>query len=160
MANRIGQSFLSDPEKVGVFSKGLNAQAAELNGWLDHSAEMRGVHDFHPLPSWHAEPDASRVPTRTAEFGPLTFQNDDALLDRLGPERVGKIKLFHSESNRLFRVQDRGTLYAYEIVNFVDGKRSQGEIRDAVAAEYGPITLDVVADYLKACEEAKIVAFR
>lgn len=150
----------SDPEKVGVFSKDLNAQAAELNGWLDHSAEMRGVHDFHPLPSWHAEPDASRVPTRTAEFGPLTFQNDDALLDRLGPERVGKIKLFHSESNRLFRVQDRGTLYAYEIVNFVDGKRSQGEIRDAVAAEYGPITLDVVADYLKACEEAKIVAFR
>jgi len=57
-------------------------------------------------------------------------------------------------------VQDRGTLYAYEIVNFVDGKRSVGEIRDAVAAEYGPIPLAVVADYLKACEEAKIVAFR
>jgi len=33
-----------------------------------------------------------------------------------------------------------------------------GEIRDAVAAEFGPIPLDVVADYLKALEEAKIVA--
>jgi hypothetical protein len=56
------------------------------------------------------------------------------------------------------RAQDQGELYAYEIVNFVDGKRSVGEIRDAVAAEFGPIPLDVVADYLKALEEAKIVA--
>ena len=61
---------------------------------------------------------------------------------------------------KLFRVHGRGALYAYEIVNFVDGKRSVGEIRDAVAAEFGPIPLDVVADYLKACEEAKIVALR
>ena len=76
-----------------------------------------------------------------AEFGPLTFQNDDLLLDRLGSERMEKIKLLDSGSNRLFNVQDRGALYAYEIVNFVDGKRSVGEIRDAVAAEYGPIPL-------------------
>jgi hypothetical protein len=61
-------------------------------------------------------------------------------------------------SDRLLRAQDLGELYAYEIVNFVDGKRSVGEIRDAVAAEFGPIPLDIVADYLKACEEAKIVA--
>jgi hypothetical protein len=81
-------------------------------------------------------------------------------LDRLGRQRMAKIKLLNGGSDRLLRVQDRGTLYAYEIVNFVDGKRSVGEIRDAVAAEYGPIPLDVVADYLKACEEAKIVVFR
>ena len=56
-----------------------------------------------------------------AEFGPLTFQNDDLLLDRLGSERMEKIKLLDSGSNRLFNVQDRGALYAYEIVNFVDG---------------------------------------
>jgi hypothetical protein len=80
------------------------------------------------------------------------------LLDRLGSERVGKIKLLDSGSNRLFRVQNREALYAYEVLNFVDGKKSLGEIRDAVAAEYGPIPLGLVADYLKACEEAKIVA--
>jgi hypothetical protein len=57
-------------------------------------------------------------------------------------------------------VQDRGALYAYEIVNFVDGKRSVGAIRDAVAAEFGPIPIDVVVDYLKVCEEAKIVTLR
>ena len=105
-----------------------------------------------------AEPDAGRVPARVGEFGPLTFQNDDVLLDRLGAERVAQIKLLSGGSSRLFRVQDRGALYAYEIVNFVDGKRTIGEIRDAVSAEYGPIPLDVVTDYLKACEEAKVIA--
>jgi hypothetical protein len=79
------------------------------------------------------------------------------LLDRLGSEHFAKIKLLSGQSTRLFHTQDRAALYAYEIVNFVDGKRSVGEIRDAVAAEYGPIPLDVVADYLKACEEAKVV---
>ena len=150
----------SDAEQVAAFNKDLAAQAGMLNGWIDRSAAIHGGRAFPQLPPWHGEPDASRVPVRTAEFGPLTFQNDDVLLDRLGSERMGKIKLLDSESNHLFRVQDRGALYAYEIVNFVDGKRSVGEIRDAVAAEYGPIPLDVVADYLKACEEAKIVTLR
>ncbi len=147
----------TDVRTVGVFNKDLDAQAAMLNGWIDKAAAIRGAHSFPALPPWQGQPDASRIPTRTAEFGPLTFQNDDVLLDRLGSERMAKIKLLNSAGDRLFRVQDRGALYAYEIVNFVDGRRSVGEIRDAVAAEYGPIPLDVVADYLKACEEAKIV---
>jgi hypothetical protein len=81
----------SDPQKAAVFGKDLVAQAAMLNEWLDHSAETRGVHNFKALPPWHTEPGASRVPVRTAEFGPLAYQNDDVLLDRLGSERVGKI---------------------------------------------------------------------
>jgi aminopeptidase YwaD len=149
-----------DPAKIAGFAKALDQQAANLNEWIDQSAQMRGAQNFPASPPWHADPDATRVPTRISGFGPLTFQNDDVLLDRLGAERVSKIKLLQSGSNRFFRVQDRSSLYAYEIVNFVDGKRTLGEIRDAVAAEYGPIPIDVVSDYLKACEEAKIVKFR
>jgi hypothetical protein len=150
----------SDPQSVAAFSKHLEAQVAMLNEWSDRGAERRGSHSFPTTPPWHGQPDAERIPARVGEFGPLTFQNDDVLLDRLGAERVSKIKLLNGGSNRLVRVQDRGALYAYEIVNFVDGKRSVGEIRDAVAAEFGPIPIDVVADYLKACEEAKIVTLR
>jgi hypothetical protein len=150
----------SDPEKSAAFSKDLEAQAAMLNGWIDHSAEQRGAHSFLLQPPWHGQPGAERIPERVGEFGPLTFQNDDVLLDRLGSERVSKIKLLNGESSRLIRVEDRGALYAYEILNFVDGNRSVGEIRDAVAAEYGPIPVDLVFDYLKACEEAKIVTLR
>jgi aminopeptidase YwaD len=150
----------SDSEKAAGFEKDLDAQAAKLDEWLEQSAEKRGVHDFQPVPPWQGEPYASRVPVRTAEFGPLTYQNDDVLLDRLGSERVAKIKLLGGGTSRLLRVQDQGALYAYEILNFVNGKRAVGGIRDAVAAEFGPIPLDVVADYLKACEEAKIITLR
>jgi len=150
----------SDPQKAAAFNKGLEAQTAMLNGWINRAAERRGGHSFPAQPPWHDQPDAERIPLRVGEFGPLTFQNDDVLLDRLGSERVGRIRLLNGQSNRLIRVQDRGALYAYEIVNFVDGKRSVGAIRDAVAAEFGPIPIDVVVDYLKACEEAKIVTLR
>ena len=60
----------------------------------------------------------------------------------------------------MLNVQDQSELYAYEIVNFVDGKRTLGEIRDAVSAEYGPLPIDVVADYLAACAEAKIIQWK
>ena len=158
------QSFVaytqSDPAQLAPFAQDLKTQAAILNKWIDGFAHKRGLQDFPSLPPWHDNPDASRIPARSGEFGPLTFQNDDVLVDRLGKERVAKIQLLQGESNRLFRVQDKGALYAYEILNFVDGTRSIGEIRDAVSAEYGPVPLGIVADYLKACEEAKIVSLQ
>jgi len=35
-----------------------------------------------------------------------------------------------------------------------------GEIRDAVSAEYGPLAIDLVDDYLKACEEAGVIQWK
>ena len=150
----------SHPQELAASFGALNAQAAVLNRWIDLIAAKRGVHGSAAAPAWHRAAQSARVPRRIAEFGPLTFQNDDVLLDRLGPERVGKIKLLNADSSRLLNAQDSGAIYAYEIVNFVDGQRTVGGIRDAVAGEFGPIPLDVVSDYLQACEEAKIIAFR
>ena len=149
----------SHPPELAASMHALEAQAATLNGWLDSIAAMRGVHGSTYVPASRTAA-GKRVPQRIAEFGPLTFQNDDVLIDRLGPERVRKIELLNAGSSRLLNAQDSGAIYAYEIVNFVDGKRSLGEIRDAVAGEFGPISLEVVSDYLQACEEAKIIAFR
>ena len=42
----------------------------------------------------------------------------------------------------------RGDDVAYEIVNFIDGKRTISAIRDAVSAEFGPVDLAVVSQYL------------
>ena len=133
----------------------LKAQAAQANHWIDERAALRGARDSD-APPWKKDPMANRVPKRVGDFGPLTYQNDDVLLDRLGPERMQSIRLLNG-SSRLVRVQDRGALYAYEILNFVDGRRTIAEIRDAVSAEYGPIALDVVSEYLKACEDAGIL---
>jgi aminopeptidase YwaD len=148
-----------NPPELAASLDALKAQAATLNAWIDSRAAQRGVHGGG-APGWHAAAAGARIPLRIGEFGPLTFQNDDVLLDRLGAERVAKVKLLNAGSSRLLNAQDRGAIYAYEIVNFVDGKRSVVEIRDAVAAEFGPIPLDEVSDYLQACEEAKIIAYR
>lgn len=150
-----------NPPELSGSLEALKAQAAMFNVWIDNTAARRGVHgSAATAPAWHAAPAGARIPHRIGEFGPLTFQNDDVLHDRLGSERVRKIKLLNADSSRLLNAQDSGAIYAYEIVNFVDGKRTVGEIRDAVAGEFGPIPLDVVSDYLQACEEAKIIAFK
>ena len=48
-----------------------------------------------------------------------------------------------------------GEEYAYEVLNFADGKRSADEIRDAVSAEYGPVPLELVLEYLRALRPSK-----
>lgn len=150
---------LADSRETGLAVKSLDVQSATLDRWAQALAAKRGVSDFNS-PPWSARPEAARVPRRIAEFGPLTYQNDDVLLDRLGAERISKIALFGSDSNRLIRTQNEGSLYAYEIVNFIDGKRTVGAIRDAVAAELGPIPLETVSDYLEACAQAKIITWQ
>jgi aminopeptidase YwaD len=50
-----------------------------------------------------------------------------------------------------------GEEYAYEVLNFADGKRNAQEIRDAVSAEYGRVPLEMVEEYLKALEEIGVV---
>ena len=50
-----------------------------------------------------------------------------------------------------------GEEYAYEVLNFANGKRNLQQIRDAVSAEYGPVPLERVAEYLTALEKIGIV---
>ena len=45
-------------------------------------------------------------------------------------------------------------------MNFVDGVRSVREIRDAVSAEFEPIDLSIVADYLDLLAKAGAVTFK
>lgn len=49
---------------------------------------------------------------------------------------------------------------AYEIVNFIDGKRTISDIRDAVMAEFGPVPLSAVVAYLDALAKAGAVSIK
>jgi aminopeptidase YwaD len=48
----------------------------------------------------------------------------------------------------------------YEIVNFVDGTRTVSEIRDAVSAEFDPLELTAVAEYLEVLAKAGAISFK
>ncbi len=141
-------------------AKALADQARTFHSWLDKQAKLRGVTGTSPNAPWSGDSDAKRVPIRIGEFGPLTYQNDNVLLARLGKERYAKIKLINSEATPMLNVRDQSELYAYEIVNFVNGKRTVGEIRDAVSAEYRPVPVNLVADYLEACIEAGVIQWK
>jgi hypothetical protein len=146
-----------DAESEGV--KALTDQAAVFNRWLDAQAKRRGK-GTAPIAPWSDDATVRRVPIRVGEFGPLTYQNDNILLARLGKDRYSKINLLNSEATPLLNTRDQSELYAYEIANFVNGKRTVGEIRDAVSAEYGPVAVTLVADYLNACAEAGVIQWK
>ena len=141
-------------------AKVLAEQATGFQNSLDSQARSRGAKGAAPTAPWADNADAKHVPLRVGEFGPLTYQNDNVLLARLGKERYGKIKLINADATQLLNVRDLSELYAYEIFNFVDGRRSVGEIRDAVSAEYGPLPVNLVADYLEACAEAGAIRWK
>jgi len=141
-------------------AKALADQATIFQTWLDKQAKLRGATGTSPTAPWASASEAKRVPIRIGEFGPLTYQNDNVLLARLGKERYAKIKLINSEATQLLNVRDQSELDAYEIVNFVNGKRTVGEIRDAVSAEYGPLPVSLVAGYLDACAEAGVIRWK
>jgi aminopeptidase YwaD len=80
-----------------------------------------------------------RVPVRNAAVkGPLTPSVDWVR------EKAG------AEAERLAVNQvPRGDDVAYEIANFIDGTRTVSAIRDAVSAEFAPVDVKVVAEYLE-----------
>ena len=51
-----------------------------------------------------------------------------------------------------------GGEYTYETLNLVNGKRTAQEIRDMVSAEYGPVPIDIVVEYLRALQAAGVVS--
>ncbi len=135
-------------DRVSQSVAALNAQAAVFEQAVDGQARTRGA--SAPKSPWVSNAAAGQVPVRTAPFGPVDNQNDNELLSRLGRERYRKVKLLNGNV-------PQSDLYAYEILNFVDGTRNLGAIRNAVSAEFGPVSLDLVVDYVQALAEARIV---
>jgi hypothetical protein len=50
-----------------------------------------------------------------------------------------------------------GPSYAYETLNWVDGRRSVGEIRDALTATLGPVPVEEVQEYLEVLARLGVV---
>jgi hypothetical protein len=83
--------------------------------------------------------------------GPLAVFGYDYFTDHAKTAGVAEPKLMSYEG-----LWGSGEEYAYEVLNFADGRTAQ-EIRDVVSAEYGPVPLELVVEYLKALEKIGIV---
>jgi hypothetical protein len=92
----------------------------------------------------------ARIPMRNpAVKGPLP-PDGDWLLDKTG--RGGATVAISGVP----RSED----VTYEIVNFIDGSRSIADIRNAVSAEFDPVELSAVAEYVDLLARAGAITFK
>ena len=66
-------------------------------------------------------------------------------------------KLQDSNVNLDLPILRKDSRMTYEILNFVDGKRSILDIRNAVSAEYEPVPVEWVTEFLDVLSKAGVV---
>ena len=92
--------------------------------------------------------DYARIPTRRVT-GPMNVYYYDYVAERADGD---DLKVLDQIGQR-----PKGEIILYEILNLVDGKRSIQGIRDYVAAAYGLVPIEEVADYLRLLEKIGVV---
>jgi aminopeptidase YwaD len=80
--------------------------------------------------------------------GPVAVFGSNYFADRAKANGVAMPKIFDYEGQ-----WGGGEEYAFETLNFVDGVLNAQQIRNRVSAEYGPIPLELVVEYLKDLEK-------
>lgn len=101
-----------------------------------------------------ASGDGALVFRRVATLrGPMSVFGYDYFSDHAKAAGIATPKLLEYEGLR-----GAGGEYSYEALNFADGKRNALQIRDALSAQFGPVPLDLVVEYLKALEKIRVVA--
>ncbi len=133
------------PRMAALSASLADAGKGLLLTFLPAQEAQRVVHDGFRLPS----PDP-RVPVRNASVkGPLD-PGGEWVVEKAGPD-AAKIAIA--------RAPNSGDV-TYEIVNFIDGTRTVGEIRDAVSAEFEPVAPADVAEYLNVLAKAGAISFK
>ena len=159
---------LNDEELQNATSHGVR-----YTSWVAHSTkslmaisdeDARFLSEYLTTYPWRQEKEAmgdgpKRRDTQSPVFvreptpkGPLAVFGYDYFADHAKAAGIPEPKLLTYEG-----LWGSGEEYAYEVLNFADGKRNAQEIRDAVSAEYGPIPLELVVGYLRALEKIGLV---
>jgi hypothetical protein len=117
------------------------ASRAEAARFLAARSQLFGA---PPPPPSRPSGDGALVFERNSSVkGPMSVFGYDYLEDHLGAERAKALRLASDAT--------------YEALNFVDGRRSAQEIRDALSAIYGPLPLADVVEYLRALADAGVL---
>jgi aminopeptidase YwaD len=158
---------LPESESSNVIRQYLNAEIERfqsINQIVPHAVTPSEL-SFPPYFPMKTLADRMGPPTPAAGEGGLIFQRN---AQPKGPLTVFGYDYFEAAWAKLGNptkpelleyegLWGGGEEYAYEVLNFADGKRNAQQIRDAVSAEYGPVPLKMVVEYLKALEEIAAV---
>ncbi len=140
--------FHSSEAVMGVLDTQVEALSHQADALLETVGDLvqkRGV--VTPTAPSLPRPEDGRIPARLTR-GPLA---GGLPASRLPEDRAA---WYSSPGNRL-----QGN-YAFELVNFIDGRRTIHEIRDALSAEFGPIPTQVVSRFVEDLVSVGVVEWR
>jgi hypothetical protein len=123
----------------------IDEQTESLSRILMQAAGNRGL-DASASPILSTQEDA-RIPTRLTR-GPINFR---------------WVKRQLPEAEQEWYVTEGAAItstVAFEIVNFIDGKRNISEVRNLTAAEFGSIETELVARYINDLERLGIIRWQ
>ncbi|MEP7065219.1 MAG: M28 family peptidase [Gemmatimonadota bacterium] len=152
------------PEEAAIYTREyLASERAEFEsiaGFAEIPAGVRrGAEEFfarlgQTISAGAVDRAAPRLATplysRTTVSGPTIVFGYDYLMEHLHGAASPKLLSYSG-------MRGTGADYAYEVLNFVNGKRGAREIRDEVSAEFGPVDLALITEYLRALETAGLV---
>jgi aminopeptidase YwaD len=161
-ANIVAQGLLREQRRLHSLSRFVDLDADlhlgsaavdRLSAGLADAA--KGILSSIPA-SWGDQPGIrpvavdARVPVRNPGVkGPLA-PNGEWMIEKAGATAAAAA---------IARLPNSGDV-TYEIVNFIDGVRTVREIRDAVSAEFEPLDLSMVAEYVDLLAKAGAVSFK
>jgi len=145
---------------------------------IHFSVERRKVHSIEPFATLNEDAHASAVTflselqtllavadadasddrdqtvyLRNAELqGPMRAFGYSYLTDKYGAEKSAELRL-----PKFTTTHGSGGEYAYEALNFVDGRRTVSDIRDWLTTELGPVPTEIVAEYLEALASIAVI---
>jgi hypothetical protein len=134
-------------DSIDAFAPGLGRELS--TDWAKTIDDLVGVRAKGP----EARGNGKTIFHRSKEpRGPLAVFGYDYFAEHAKTAGVATPKLLSYEG-----LWGAGEEYAYEVLNFADGKRNAQETRDAVSAEYGPVPIEMVVEYLRALEKIGMV---
>jgi aminopeptidase YwaD len=155
-----GLDTLSGPELSRLEFQILLAEAKVEQSFRDFVPEYDKLNDVLPVEIPKCDSclietsgqSSARFVRKSRPKGPLAVFGYDYFAEHAKAAGVATPKLLGYEG-----LWGAGEEYAYEALNFADGKRNVQEIRDAVSAEYGPVPLEMVLEYLQELEKIGVV---
>jgi aminopeptidase YwaD len=142
----LGMFVHADPNKALELGRNLGDTGTRLLLAFMPKAEA----ERYAAAGFHMPATDARVPVRNrAVKGPLA-PGGEWLVEKVGADsaRIGIARVDNADD------------VTYEIANFMDGERTVGEIRDAVSAEFEPVDVKLVAEYIDLLARAGAVTFK
>jgi len=144
-----GQAIEREQRRMRSFERFMSVPVDAMlhSRILDMEQGITGVWTSIGITSSPFVPAAERIRGRGGE-------------DRRVPARAGDAPIAAVEPPTAFLKFDNPASIVYELGNFVDGKRSISDIRDAVSAEFGPLPLPSVVDYFERLAKSGAITIR